>query len=179
MKVLMGFAFFWMVGHTAFAEKPAYDPMPLFSKILKNAANGGNPDELVKIEGLNKGSKSDPNHLRLEKDSMFARPGQIPKYKRVTFWGKVRDGKINRFHLAIHDRRDVFEKVQALIEEVYGIKFEEVEGKKGPYGVFKEMEVVKGESEISLMMSDGKVGGRDAISLGLSLEPVKGDDAPK
>jgi len=41
------------------------------------------------------------------------------------------------------------------------------------------MEVVKGESEISLMMSDGKVGGRDAISLGLSLEPVKGDDAPK
>lgn len=64
-----------------------------------------------------------------------------------------------------------------MIEEVYGIKFEEVEWKKGPYGVFKE--VVKGESKISLMMSDGKVGGRDAISLGLSLEPVKGDDAPK
>lgn len=41
---------------------------------------------------------------------MFARPGQIPKYKRVTFWGKVRDEKINRFHLAIHEWRDVFEK---------------------------------------------------------------------
>lgn len=175
MKYIYLTPILWIFGLMAASAEHAYDPMPLFTKILQNSINGGNPDALVKIDGLtkSKGSKSAPNHLSLAKDDMFLKQGEIPKYKKVTFWAKEEQGKILEFHLGMHDRSDLFESTQAQIEKSLEIKFEKTDWKKDEFGVSKEMKVVKNNNLILLKMSDQTLGSRQMTSLTLHIKKAE------